>query len=94
MECCKMSDMEKYLKRFREIVCGLADKMLNRTSISDITLDFIECMIPHHRAAIDMCENLLKYCIDPRLKQIAEAMIKQQTKGVQELNKIRCIICN
>lgn len=46
-------------------------------------------MIPHHEGAISMCENLLQYRIDPRLKNVVVCMIEEQTKGVEELKKIQ-----
>lgn len=93
MECCRMSELEKYLKRFDEILCQMENKMLNRNSISDITLDFIECMIPHHQAAIYMCENLLKYTDCEPLQEIARNIIQTQTKGIQQMQEIAKNTC-
>ena len=45
-------------------------------------------MIPHHEGAIEMCHNLLKYCIDSRLRNVAEAIIKEQSEGVRQLEEI------
>lgn len=93
MECCRMSDLNKYLRRFEEILCQMANKMITRTSVSDITLDFIECMIPHHQAAIYMCENLLKYTECEPLQKIANNIIQTQTQGIQQMQEIAQTTC-
>ena len=46
-------------------------------------------MIPHHEGAIAMCENLLKYRIDPRLKGVADSIIEEQRQGVEEMKQIQ-----
>lgn len=93
MECCKMSDLDKYVRKFEEILCQMANKMTTRTSVSDITLDFIECMIPHHQAAIYMCENLLKYTECEPLKKIACNIIETQTQGIKQMQEIAKTTC-
>ena len=77
--------IEKYLKITRNMLC----KMKNSSKCININLNFIDEMIPHHNGAIKMSENLLKYCIDPRLKCLAELIIREQSKGVSELEKIK-----
>lgn len=94
MDCCLMSNLERYLRRFDEILNQKANQMLCRTSISDVTIDFCECMIPHHEGEICMCKNCLQCCIDPRLKTICEKIIKEQTEGVIQLRQVRCLLAN
>lgn len=96
MECCR-KNLKKYFCRFNEIVNEMQTKMLCRNSVSDITLDFIECMIPHHQAAINMCENLLAFTECEPLKKIACVMIetqKQEMKQMQEIAKTACGFVN
>lgn len=77
-----------YLYRFNEIVQEMACKMLSACPTNSITLDFITCMIPHHEAAIYMCENLLKYtCYNP-LQKIATNIIQMQTEGIKEMQNV------
>ena len=87
----QVSNANQYLMRFDEILCQMTDKMLSSKITNSITLDFIQNMIPHHQAAIYMSENLLQYCIDPRLKCVANTIIKEQSEGVRELENIRKI---
>ena len=50
-----------YLNQFEQILNRMKNRMLNSNWSGNITKDFIVCMIPHHEAAIQMCENLLRY---------------------------------
>ncbi len=78
-----------YSKNYLAITNNMIYKMQNSKLSSNINLDFINEMIPHHEGAILMCQNLLQYKIDLRLRQVATSIIKNQTKGVTELKKIR-----
>ena len=49
-------------------------------------------MIPHHRGAIQMSENALSFPICPELIPILEAIIRSQTQGVQDMERLlRCL---
>ncbi len=78
----------KYLQHYDEIVKQMADKMLSPEITNNITINFIECMIPHHKAAISMSENLLKYTTYLPLQEIAKNIIQMQTKGIEEMKEI------
>jgi len=79
---------KQYLERFSEILCQMEDKMLSSKITNSITINFIECMVPHHQAAIYMCENLLKYTNYVPLQEIAKNIIKTQTEGIQQMKEI------
>ncbi len=81
-------DVNDYLMRFREILCEMESKMLSQKITDSITVNFIICMIPHHQAAIYMCENLLRYTNYLPLIQIANNIIKMQTKGIEQMKYI------
>lgn len=81
-------DACRYLKRFDEILYEMSYKMLSQNITNSITTNFIECMIPHHQAAIYMCENLLKYTNYPPLIKIATDIIQTQTKGIEEMKEV------
>ncbi|MFX3632870.1 MAG: DUF305 domain-containing protein [Candidatus Pristimantibacillus sp.] len=55
-------------------------------SISDI---FIRQMIPHHRAAIEMSNNILKYTTNLELQSIALNIIAEQTKSITNMQAIQ-----
>ncbi len=81
-------EYKKYLFRFNQILCEMANQMLSRKITDSITINFIECMIPHHQAAIYMCENLLEYTNYEPLQEIAKNIIKTQTEGIEQMREI------
>lgn len=78
----------RYLYRYDEIVKQMAEKMLSQNVTNSITINFMECMIPHHQATIEMSENLLQYTRYQPLQEIAQNIIKMQTEGIQEMEEI------
>lgn len=78
-----------YIEEYKKITNNMICKMRNSPRCYRINLDFINEMIPHHEGAVEMCNNLLKYYIDPRLKCVAENIIKEQSAGIKELEQIR-----
>lgn len=82
-------DVNNYMKKYLEITKNMIENMRNTPRLVNIGLNFTYEMIPHHKGAIAMCENLLQYRIDPRLKLVAESIIKEQSRGVEELEKIQ-----
>ncbi len=88
MENRKTMEAKRYLNRFDQILSQMANKMLTRDIIGNITIDFIECMIPHHQAAIYMCENLLQYTDYEPLEKIAKGIIEMQTRGIEQMKEI------
>ena len=80
---------EEYLNEYFKITKNMILRMSNSLRSNNINLNFISEMIPHHEGAIEMCQNLLGYNIDPRLRLVAENIIKEQSEGVQDLYEIR-----
>ncbi len=87
------NDVDCYIARYMNITHNMINKMKNSPRTCNINLDFIGEMIPHHEGAIKMCENLLKYCVDPRLKIVADTIIKEQSQGIKELEMLKQNIC-
>lgn len=81
-------DTQKYNNKYLLITTNMINKMKMSCRTININLNFATEMIPHHEGAIEMCNNLLKYCIDPRLKRIAQKMIKEQNEQIQRLKQI------
>lgn len=84
----QMIRAKRYLYRFDQILNEMTEKMLSQKVTNSITIDFIECMIPHHQAAIDMCENLLSYTRYPALQKMANDIIQTQTIGIKKMKEI------
>ncbi len=85
--------VRNYMSRYLEITKKMLDRMKNSPRCVNINLDFVGEMIPHHEGAIQMCNNLLQYRIDPRLADVARTIIEEQSQGVKELEQTRKMLC-
>lgn len=80
-------DTQKYLRRFYEILDEMINGMTGAQLTHSISHNFIVQMIPHHRAAIEMSESLLKYSDFAPLQRIAENIIREQTQSIKDMQK-------
>ena len=54
-------EYKEYNEEYRRILDEMIRKMTEAQLTGNVSLNFIRQMIPHHRAAVQMSENLLKY---------------------------------
>ncbi len=83
-----------YLDTYYRILGEMKRQMTSALQTASISEDFITQMIPHHRAAVEMCENVLRYI---PVSDLARTIIRQQTQGIAEMEAILCFcdaICN
>lgn len=89
MDCCIMSNTDRYSRRFNEILNQMGNQMLCRTSISDVTIDFCECMIPCFQGVINMCQNLLQYTSNNELQEFCNNTISNKNNQINQLEEIK-----
>lgn len=77
-----------YLCRFYEILNKMIKEMTGAELTDSLSHNFIVQMIPHHRAAIEMSENLLQYTTFVPLEHIAQNIIREQTKSIENMQSI------
>lgn len=83
---CTLSEPAKqYLARFYEILDEMIHNMTSAELTDSISHNFIVQMIPHHRAAIEMSQNVLPLIGSGPLRRIAERIITEQTKGIADM---------
>lgn len=88
MNCQFINENRKYLYEFFQILNNMENKMLNAPVTNNITINFIRAMVPHHQAAIYMCQNLLRFTNFEPLEEIARNIISTQTKGISEMKDV------
>lgn len=90
-EYCFNHYVNNYIKEYRDIlkrmICGMTKAELS----SSISHNFIVQMIPHHRAAIEMSKNILKYTKNEELIAIARNIISEQTKSIENMQAIQSL---
>lgn len=72
----------QYLNTFNCILNRMIEGMNCANLTDSISHNFITQMIPHHKAAIEMSENILRYTTNLTIEEIAENIICEQTKSI------------
>lgn len=84
---------QNYLNEFYRILDNMIKGMTGAELTNSISYNFIVQMIPHHRGAIEMSENILKYTTNIPVQNIALGIIESQTKSIEDMLKIE-YVCN
>src|SRR5262249_54006652 len=51
--------------------------------LKDSDSNFVDLMLPHHQAAIDMAKTQLKYGSDPQMRRLAQEIITDQQSEIE-----------
>jgi len=62
-------------------------KAMSKPMMGNADHDFAMMMLPHHQGAVDMAKIELKYGTDPKLRKMAEQIVKSQQKEIAELQE-------
>lgn len=80
-----------YYKRGNDpILNNMFREMQSACTDNNIDTNFIREMIPHHRGAVLMSENALRFRLCPELVPLLEAIIASQKEGIQQLEQLLC----
>ncbi|MCC8013938.1 MAG: DUF305 domain-containing protein [Eubacterium sp.] len=83
------ADAKEYLSRYYDILEEMISGMTEALLTESISRNFIVQMTPHHIAAIEMSENILKYTSLRPLIEIAEGIISEQTESIENMLKAK-----
>ncbi|MCM1299974.1 MAG: DUF305 domain-containing protein [Firmicutes bacterium] len=87
---CSISCVAKnYLSEYYCILEKMIGGMTGAELTDSISGNFIAQMLPHHRAAIEMSENILRYTTLIPLERIAQSIIAEQTQSIENMCKIQ-----
>ena len=82
---CAMGSMSSSDTPMIRIMFGMQVAMCEIKITGKTDVDFMQMMIMHHRAAIEMAHVELKYGANPRVKTLARSIITSQSKEVTEM---------
>ena len=80
---------QSYLAEYNSILARMASRMEAAEQSSSVSGTFIRQMLPHHEAAVEMSQNLLRYTTDLRLQRIAQDIIAEQTRSISAMRQIQ-----
>lgn len=95
MHLCLTPNAESYLSQFQTILSAMECGMTTPELTDSISHNFIVQMIPHHQAAIEMSQNILKYTTCRPLEKIASGIITEQTESIRQMQAAleACSLC-
>ena len=70
---------------YMEAMAKMNKAMPSQTGDPDV--DFVQMMIPHHQAALEMAKAELKFGKDAKARAMAEKLIEAQEKEIAELEE-------
>lgn len=86
----QLSNVTKdYLTTYYSILDEMIAQMTGAVLTDSISYNFIVQMIPHHRAAIEMSHNILRFTTNIPLQDIASGIITEQTKSITNMQEIQ-----
>lgn len=85
-------DIFLYKRAFRQITQTMFSDRSNADATNNVNYDFVREMIPHHKGAVRMSENALKYEVCEELKPILDAIIISQCKCIKQMERLlKCL---
>ena len=92
--CCRFQNPQQLLSRYQfrygQITQAMFSEMKTACATNHLNSNFMREMIPHHRGAVRMSENALRFPICPELKPILQAIITSQENGIREMQQLLC----
>lgn len=87
---CKLSNVTQvYLNAYYNILNTMIRRMTSVQLTNSISDNFIQQMIPHHLAAIEMSKNILRFTTNLEIQGIATNIISAQTKSISNMQAIQ-----
>lgn len=83
--CNTLGELTVYQKDNNRILKDMFEDMACADTTNAIDANFMREMIPHHKGAILMSENALRYPLCPELIPILDAIIASQKRGVRQM---------
>lgn len=83
--CLLSVDTKTYLCCYYRILDEMIQAMTTAGLTQSISHNFIAQMIPHHRAAVQMSENILRFSNNASVRRLAKQIVEEQTQGIAEM---------
>ncbi|MGL4736095.1 MAG: DUF305 domain-containing protein [Cellulosilyticaceae bacterium] len=81
-------DDTEYIKAYHAIMAEMDKGMSAQPNSSNVNVLFLEEMIPHHKGAIAMAENILLYTTNPAVHKLAQQIVQTQKDQLPEMEQL------
>lgn len=85
MQGMSMANMTEAQKAYMDAMDKMHPPMMTGIHAKDPDVGFVCGMIPHHQGAIEMAKVVLKHGNNAEAKRMAEKVIKDQSKEIEEM---------
>lgn len=82
------AEEKDYLSHFYFVLDTMIGAMTDARETDSVSYNFIAQMIPHHMAAIEMSNSILKYTECAPVSNLAENIVREQTKSIEKMRAI------
>lgn len=86
--CSSERDLQLYRRKTDQIMQTMFSAMKCARSDNCVNCNFMWEMIPHHRGAMEMSRNALRFDICLELVPILQAIISSQQKGIRQMEQL------
>lgn len=91
--CCRAKtntpiQLKPYMRTYNEITQKMFSEMKSAPQTNNINFNFICEMLPHHKGAVKMSENAMKYSICQELRPIISAIIRCQKECIVKMQTL------
>lgn len=80
--------LKNYLTTYNSIIELTNSEISSIKPTNNITIDYIECIIPYHNSCIHICNNLLKFARKEFIINFTKELIKIKRAEIEELKLI------
>lgn len=81
-------EIDCYEKKNHCIISNMFYEMTTAHPDNNIDVSFMREMIPHHKGAVCMAENALRFPICKELKPLLETIIRSQKEGIMQMQSL------
>lgn len=85
--CLLSEDSKTYLCCFYQILDEMIQGMTTARLNQSISHNFVVQMIPHHKASIQMSNNILRFTENSFVRRIAQRIIEEQIQGIGRMEE-------
>ena len=86
--CLLSQDAKTYLCCFYQTLDGMVQGMTTASLDQSISHNFVVQMIPHHRSAVQMSNNILRFTQNKAVRRLAQRLVEERGRGVKQMEAV------